>query len=162
MDTWVRHLVPLGSSFLLLLFTLTPSRIPNFSVIMPMVPIMCVYYWSIYRPDLVSAYGVFALGLLCDFLGLFPLGMHALIFLLIHGIILSLRRFLLDCSLMVMWSVFATIAAGAMIILWLGTGLFHGMAPAKTVFFSYLMTVALYPLVNWILARLQVALLRDA
>ncbi len=162
MDIWVRHLVPMGSSILLLLFTVTPSRIPDFSVIMPMIPVMCVYYWSIYRPDLVSAHGVFFLGLLYDCLGMFPIGLHALVFLLVHGVVLSSRRFLLEGSLMVMWSVFATIAAGVYFFLWIGTALLHGMAPIKAVFFSYIMTVALYPLINWGLARLQVALLRDA
>lgn len=162
MDIWVRHLVPIGSSLFFVLLTTTPSKIPNFSAIEPMVSLMCVFYWSLYRPDLVSIHVTFALGLLVDFLGLFPLGSHALIFLLTHGVTLSIRRFLLKSSPMMMWSIFSVIAAGTYVLLWVIAALFHGLSPVKPVFFSFIMTVSIYPVINWFLARLQVALLRDA
>ena len=162
MDIWVRHMVPIGSSLFLVLLTATPSKIPNFSVIEPMVSLMCVFYWSLYRPDLVSIHVTFVLGLLVDFLGMFPLGSHSLLFLLAHSVTVSMRHFLLEASPMMMWFVFSIIAAGTYVLLWVIITLFYGPSPIKTVFFSYIMTVSIYPVINRFLARLQVALLRDA
>lgn len=162
MDTWVRHSVPFGVTVLLLLLTAIPTHIPGFSGIAPMLPLMGVYYWAIYRPDLLPAWLAFVIGLLYDIVAGTPLGVNALVLLLVQGTAASQRKFFLGKSFAVTWWAFGLLTAGAIGMAWLLLSFLKGrpldIAP---VVFEYLMTLALFPLLTWTLARTQLAFLRD-
>lgn len=162
MDTWVRHLVPVGVTLVLLLLTAIPTRIPGLSGIIPMLPLMGVYYWAIYRPDLLPAWSAFLVGLLYDIIGGTPLGVNALVLLSVQGIAAGQRRFFLGKSFMVAWWAFGLLAAAAAGATWLLVTVLYGRAlDASPVIFDYLLTMGLFPLLTWTLARTQMAFLKE-
>ncbi|MBI5162273.1 MAG: rod shape-determining protein MreD [Magnetospirillum sp.] len=162
MDTWLRHMVPFGVTMLLLLATAVPTRLPGFAGIAPMLPLMGVTYWAIYRPDLLPAWSAFLIGMLYDIVGGTPLGVNALVLLLVQGIAASQRRFFQGKSFLVAWWAFGLLSAGAVTLAWLLIGLLHGRSvDAVAVLFEYLVTLGLFPLLTWMLTRTQMSLLKD-
>lgn len=162
MDTLVRHLVPVTVTLLLLLLTALPTHMPGLASIAPILPLMGVYYWAIYRPDLLPAWVAFLIGLLYDIVSGTPLGVNALVLLLVQGVAAAQRRFFLGKSFLVAWWAFGLLAAGAMGMAWLLVSLLGGRAvdPAPVIF-EYLLTMGLFPLLTWLLARTQMAFLKD-
>ena len=53
-DITARRLVPFGVTLILMLFAITPTYVPGLSHVTPMYALMAVYFWSIYRPDLLG------------------------------------------------------------------------------------------------------------
>ncbi len=163
MDTWVRRLLPLGSTVLLVLLSLTPTRIPGFSGVGPALAMMGVFYWSIYRPDLLSLLAAFGIGLLHDTVSGTPLGVTAAILVTVQGVTRSQRRFFLGNTFIVVWWGFGLVAMAAIAATWLLVSLAKGqLVDGRAVIFEYLITVSLYPVVSWLLARAQVAFLRQS
>ena len=163
MDQWVRHLLPVGVTLLLLLVNVTPARIPDYATVAPILTLMSVFYWSIYRPDLLPSYAAFAVGLLFDVISGGPLGVNALVLLLVQGITASQRRFFLGNAFPVAWWGFAMMAGGAVTAAWMLVAVLLGSPIGlRPVLFEYMLTVALYPLLSWAMARTQVAFLKQA
>lgn len=163
MDLWVRHLVPFLATLFLLLLTAIPFHLTAFAGIVPMLPLMGVYYWAIYRPDLLPAWLAFLIGLLYDVVGGTPLGVNALVMLLVQGIAASQRRFFLGKSFTVTWWAFALLTGGAIGLDWLLVSALVGRAiDPGAVIFEYLITLSCFPILTWTLARTQMAFLKDA
>ncbi|MGE5503558.1 MAG: rod shape-determining protein MreD [Actinomycetota bacterium] len=162
MDTWVRHLVPFAITLALLLVTMIPTHIPGFAAVAPMLPLMGVYYWAIYRPDLLPAWAAFLIGVLYDVAGGTPLGVNALVMLLVQGVAASQRKFFLGKSFAVTWWAFGLLTAGAVGMAWLLVSMLDGRTvdPAPVIF-EYLMTLSVFPLLTRALARTQMTLLKD-
>ncbi|HSV28475.1 MAG TPA: rod shape-determining protein MreD [Candidatus Omnitrophota bacterium] len=162
MDTWVRHLVPIGVTLAMVLLTAVPTRLPGFSTVAPMLPLMGVYYWAIYRPDLLPAWAAFLVGLLYDVIAGTPLGVNALVLLLVQGTSASQRKFFLGKSFMVAWWAFGLLAAGAIGLAWLLVSILRGVAiDPSPLMIEYLMMMGLFPVMTWMLARTQMAFLKD-
>lgn len=163
MDLWVRHLLPVGMTLALVLLTVMPTRIPGFAGVAPLLALTSVFYWSIFRPDLLPAYAAFLIGLLYDIVSGMPLGVYALVLLLVQGVTAAQRRFFLGKSFVVAWCAFGVVAGAGMILSWLLVSmLLSTFVEPQAVMFEYLMTLSLYPVLSWLLARTQVAFLRDA
>lgn len=162
MDTWVRHLVPISVTIFLLLLTAVPTYLPGFASVSPLLPLMGVYYWAIYRPDLLPAWAAFLVGGLYDIIAGTPLGVNALVLLLVQGVAASQRRFFLGKSFGVAWWAFGLLAAGSSGLTWILVVVLTGQVmDASPVIFEYLLTMGLFPLLTWTLARTQMAFLKD-
>ncbi|SDG54202.1 rod shape-determining protein MreD [Roseospirillum parvum] len=159
---FLRRQVPVALAVLLLVLAQVPTQVPGLVEVAPMLGLICVYYWAIYRPDLFGAASAFALGLLDDILSGAPLGSGALALLLAHGVISRQRTLFHAKPFAVTWPVFAVVAAGAYLVRWLGAGLVRGaVLPAEPVVVGWLMTVAAYPLLGWLLASLNGTVVKD-
>lgn len=162
MDTWVRHMVPISVTLFLLLLTAIPTHLPGFAGVAPVLPLMGVYYWAIYRPDLLPAWAAFLVGVLYDILAGTPLGVHALVLLLVQGVAAGQRRFFLGKSFMVAWWAFGLLAAGSAGLSWILVAILAGqILDPRPVLFQYVLTLGLFPLLTWVLARTQMAFLKD-
>jgi rod shape-determining protein MreD len=162
MDTWVRHMVPISVTLFLLLLTAIPTHLPGFAGVAPVLPLMGVYYWAIYRPDLLPAWAAFLVGVLYDILAGTPLGVHALVLLLVQGVAAGQRRFFLGKSFMVAWWAFGLLAAGSAGLSWILVAILSGqILDPRPVLFQYVLTLGLFPLLTWVLARTQMAFLKD-
>ncbi|CAA7618849.1 rod shape-determining protein MreD [Magnetospirillum sp. SS-4] len=162
MDIWVRHLVPFGVTLFLLLLTAVPTHLPGFAGITPMLPLMGVCYWAIYRPDLLPAWLAFILGLLSDIVDGTPLGVNALVMILVQATAASQRKFFLGKSFAVTWWAFGLLSAGAVFLSWVLASMLIGrVIDPLPVAFVYLMTLCFFPILTWFLARTQMAFLRD-
>lgn len=163
LDLGARKAVPAALTLLLMLFALTPTYVPGLAPVMPMFALMSVYYWSIYRPELLGYGAVFLFGLLEDLLTGTPIGSTALIFLLCQWVTLRQATFFHGKPFAITWFAFVFIAAGATVLRWVTVGIIapSGFTPLGPVFAAYLITIAIYPLVGWLLAKAQTKLMGD-
>jgi len=162
LDAFARHQLPLVLTLMLLVLAMTPNHLPGFVRIGPMVTLVSVYYWTVHRPDLMGFGTVFALGVIEDLLAGTPLGVGPLTLLLTQGLVLSQHKFFHNKSFAVIWWAFALIAGGGALVQYFGVSIVHGqLLDPRAAFTSYLMSVALYPLLAWLFTRVQIAFLKE-
>jgi rod shape-determining protein MreD len=157
---WACYLVPLASAFASTLFGVLPLPIPYYGVVAPSLPLIAVYYWMVFRPDLMPTLGLFALGIVQDALAGAPLGVTPLIYLAVQVAIVNQRRFLVGQPFWMLWSGFALLVPPAALFEWSALSLLREapLPPLATIAGSAL-TVLLFPLVAYVLVRLQRSLL---
>ncbi len=156
-------LAPLVITLVLVFVAVLPWPVPNFAPVTPWLTLIAVYYWTISRPELLRPSAIFLVGLVQDGLSGTPLGLNVLLLLLAHGVVASQRRFFHGKTFLVEWSGFMLVAPGVMVVGWLLGSLYHDtlMAPGP-LGFQLLLTIAFYPGLAWLLARVQHHLLRPA
>jgi rod shape-determining protein MreD len=160
-DHLVRQLLPASLVLILALLQAVPWRIPQFAPVVPMLPMIGVFYWSLYRPDLLVPSVVFGAGLVNDIILGAPIGVSSLVFLAIHGMTATQRRFFHGKSFLMIWSGFALLAAGGALLQLILYALLFGRTPqGHALVIEYIMTVFCYPLPSWLFSRLQILLLR--
>lgn len=163
LDQALRHLLPFCLTLLLVLIDAMPTRLPGFAMVAPLLPLIGVYYWSIHRPELLPPSSAFLLGLVNDIIGGTPLGVTALVFLVLQGLASSQRRFFLGKPFLVAWWGFTLVAIGSVTAQWVLVSLLFGRSvDFLAVLFELLMTLFCYPLFSWLFSRTQLALLRSA
>lgn len=157
----LQSLLPLVTSLLLVAFGLAPSGLPHFGLVGPALALMAVFYWSIFRADLMSMASAFAIGLVVDLLSGGPLGLNALILLLTHELGVSQRRVFMGSSFFVNWWAFSMVAFGAAVIGWALASLLHWhLSPPGPVVAQLGLSLFCYPAVYWLLSRMERRLLR--
>jgi rod shape-determining protein MreD len=155
-------MVPFLVSFALVVLTAVPTRLPGFAQIAPSWPMMGIFYWSIYRPDLMPFWVAFLIGVLADIVADTPLGISSLIFLMIRGIVVNQRRFFLTNAFPMSWAAFAVIAIGAIGLNWVLFAMLQGHAvDPQILLWQYVLLMGLFPLVTVIMAYTQMVLLKD-
>ena len=99
---------------------------------------------------------VFALGLFQDILAGGPPGLNACILLIAFGLVVSQRRFFIGKSFPVIWWGFMLMAAGAGSLSWLLTAILSDtvIAPQPGIF-SFLMSIAVYPILTLAFAAIH-------
>ena len=141
LDALARASFPGGVSAALLLALSAPFDLPGQVQLQPASALACVFFWSLFRPASMPPLLVFALGLLCDLLGLAPVGTAVLTLLLTHGVAVRWRRVLVR-----MWLVFAAVAGGAAALGWALTSLLTWqLLPASPAVFESLVAAGIYP-----------------
>jgi rod shape-determining protein MreD len=161
-DHMVRQLVPASLVLVLVLLQAIPWHVPALAGVVPALPMIGIYYWSVYRPDLLVPSVAFATGLVNDVVLGAPIGVSSLAFLVIQGMTASQTRFFNGKSFLVIWSGFALLAAGALLIELVLESIVFGRAPLiSALAIQYALTVCLYPLISWTFSRLQLFWLRN-
>lgn len=161
LDSFARQLTPFGLTLILVMIGLVPSHLPGFAHVAPMLPLMAIYHWTIYRPELMPAAAVFVIGLVEDALVGTPLGVNALIFLIAYGIVLTQRRFFVGKSFPIVWLGFALVGAGVGVIQWALISAIHVvLVDGRAGFFQYLVTLGAFPFLSWFFVRWQQAIIR--
>jgi len=156
LDLITRGMTPFVLTVLLIVMGAIPTRIPEFAYIAPMLPLMAVYHWSIYRPDLMPAWAVFIAGLIQDALVGTPFGVSSLVFLAVHMAVLSQQVFFTGKSFAVVWIGFAMVSAAAFIMIWaLVSGFFGQSTGLMGMFFQYLVTLGTFPVLTLLLMLWQ-------
>lgn len=162
LEQLTRHWVPPGLVILCMLIAVLPGIMPYWSDVAPALALIPLYYWSIYRPDLIGMTSAFLLGVLQDMLTGVPLGVNALLFVLIQAVVSGQRRFFLAKPFFVAWWGFAMVIAVALPIKYLLVAMLYGdFTPLSNLVFHMLLTAAMFPPVGWVCARTQMALLQD-
>lgn len=161
LDLVARQITPFLVTLLLVMLALVPLRVPNLAPIVPWLALVAVYYWTVYRPDLMPPLAVFGIGLFHDLATGTNVGVGALLLLLVHVAVLSQRRFFVSRSFLIIWIGFSVIAAGAMLLMWMVICTLEGeLLSPRPVVFQYLITVAAYPPMAWLFTGVQRWLLR--
>jgi rod shape-determining protein MreD len=68
-DLALRRSIPVALAVLLLFLSILPWDTHTLSPVNANLVLIPIYYWTLYRPRLMSVWAVAALGLLTDFLG---------------------------------------------------------------------------------------------
>ena len=153
-DALARRLTPFGLTLVLVILGVLPLHLPGYERVVPLLPLMAVYHWTIYRPELLPAYAVFVIGLLQDTLGGTPIGVNAVVYLCVYGMVISQRTFFVGKSFAIEWLGFALVAAGAMGPGWLLVPAYN-MTPVSphAAPFQYLVTLGTFPTLAWVFLR---------
>jgi rod shape-determining protein MreD len=151
----VLAILPLLATAVLVLFGAVPIRLPDFEAVAPVLSLAAVYFFAIYRPSLLPAPAVFGIGLFQDALLGLPFGLSALVLLGVYGVVVGQRAAFRGRPFLIALAGFAVVIPIAMAATWAIVSLLAGtLVPPTAVVFQALMTIAVYPLVNVLLAAL--------
>lgn len=150
----VTRFVPFLITLVFAIISVVPLHVPGFSVVTPAFALMAVFHWTVYRPDLMPLSAVFAIGLFLDLLNGTPyVGLSALSLLIIRGIVLSQRRFIVARTFPVVWLGFLAVTVGTFAFLWAAVSVLHGtILGVRPFIFQAVLTVACYPVGSYVLA----------
>jgi rod shape-determining protein MreD len=152
----LQALLPILSSVFLVLLGLAPVGLPHFESVAPAFALMAVFYWSIFRSDLMTMLGAFMIGLLLDLLSAGPLGLNALALVLVHELGMAQRKVFLGSSFLVNWAAFALVVGAVLPAGWVVVSLLHWrLLPTAPLLAQLLLSLTLYPAVYWLLSRLE-------
>src|SRR3954451_7400512 len=110
--------LPTATVVVAAVIALLPLPVPGYAALTPAFALMAVYHWSVYRPDLLSSSGLFAIGFAQDLLSGATLPASALLLLLARAAVLRYRRHFVGRPFPFVWAGFAALAFAAMFGLW--------------------------------------------
>ncbi len=145
---WAVKFLPLIFSLLWGIVSLIPLKSDLNLMARPMIGIMCVYFWLMYRPDLFGVFSVFILGMFFDILSIAPFGIYMLLYLIMYVAVTNVSKYITEKNFEILWAGFALLLAGIMLAGWIVSSLYYmQFLPVKSFVFSYLLSVAVYPIV---------------
>ena len=160
-DVLTRNSLPVLFTLVLILINVIPLHIPGFSRIVPVLPLMAVYHWAVYRPELMPPLAVFVIGVVYDMLSGAPLGVNALVFLTVYGVVLYQQRFFVGRSFFIVWFGFGIMALGAAIESWvLVSILSESIVEPRALVFQFILNFGFFPVLAWLFLRWQHLYLR--
>lgn len=156
LDTFTRNSMPILLTLILVLVNFIPLQIPGLSRVVPILPLMAIYHWAIYRPQLMPPLAVFMIGAFYDVLSGMPIGVNALVFLIVYGVVVLQQRFFAGKSFIVVWLGFGLISFGATVLTWilmsiLATTLINPQAAIFQLFLNF----SFFPILAWLLLHCQ-------
>ncbi|MBR2033815.1 MAG: rod shape-determining protein MreD [Alphaproteobacteria bacterium] len=156
-----QRLLPFLTSLLLLLASYVPVGF-FLGGISPALGIVAAYFWLQHRPDLFNLWSMFLLGLIDDFVSSSPLGSNIFEMLLLYVLVNNTSRLLNAKPFVVLWCGFAALSLVTLLGRWLVVSVYYSQfLPLSMLFFSYLVTIAIYPLVSLLLAFVQNSFMKD-
>jgi len=154
LDALSRLAFPIGFLVFGLFVIGMPFGVPGQAELRPVFAMACVFFWSLYRPSSLPAPLVVCAGLLLDLLGLSPLGLWAVLLLVLHGATLAARRRLIPQSFYMTWTVFCCFAAALCALAWAVQSILTlCVLPALPLGVELLFAVGLYPALAAFLIR---------
>ena len=118
LDAASRHAWPASCMILGLFVIGLPIGLPAQAELRPAFAMACVFFWSLYRPASLPAPIVALAGILLDLLGLTPLGLWAVLLLLLQGSTLAARRRLAPQGFLTTWASFFGLSAVFSCLCW--------------------------------------------
>ncbi len=158
----LRKMLPFLVSVLLILCSHLPLNFFFLKNLHPVLGAVCVYFWLQHRPDVFNLWSVFGVGLIEGFLSISPLGATIFEMLLLYVLVNASSRLLNVKPFVVLWYGFMALFFVSLFAKWLLVSIYYSkFLPLFGMFFSYLVTVAVYPFVSVLLAFVQNRLMRD-
>lgn len=146
LDAASRHAFPAGFLIFGLFVAGMPFGLPGQAELRPVYALACVFFWSLYRPAALPAPVVAATGILLDLLGLSPLGIWAVLLLLLQGATLAARRRLAPQGFFITWLVFVAFAAALCSLGWAAQALLTlTFLPVRPLLAELLIAAGCYP-----------------
>ena len=143
--------------FILLLLDICDRlHVLGFLPVEPLLMIPMLFFWSIHRPENLSALTVCCVGLIDDCLSGALLGQEAAKLLFLYGISIFHGQRLRDMSFRVRWGAFFLCMLGATILDWFLVSVLHGQfLPPLDGLIQNLFTVLLYPWFNKAVSKFE-------
>ena len=147
------NLTPFVVSLVLIMLGAVHINVPAIGSVAPNLGLIAVFYWTIYRPDLMPAVAVLPLGLWQDLLNGEPVGLNGLTLLIVYGAIVFQRTFFRGKSFLVVWWAFGLTAAFAALVYWLAVIGWHLRYVDPTPLgFQVVLTLTVFPFLYWLLS----------
>jgi rod shape-determining protein MreD len=148
--------IPSLLTILLAILYLVPKHIDQLGNVMPLLPLMPVFYWGVQQARAVPYWLMFAIGLMVDTVTSPFLGLSSLIYILFLWLLMAQRRFFHKEGFLVKWIYLAVLLLVITAINWLLLSWYNTAAqpilPAMT---QWLITVACYPVLHKIFDLLE-------
>ena len=161
-DAIVRVLAPALLGIILVLASTIPFHIPGFGPVTPNFVLIATFFWGIHRVYFFSNITVFFIGLLLDILVGTPPGLNAIVLVLVRNVAVMQGKVFRGKPFLVLWIGFALIGLVAGMVIWALSVIYHmtiiGPLP---IIFQTAMTIAVFPLLAWLFARIQQKLLQQ-
>ncbi|MEZ5895602.1 MAG: hypothetical protein R3C40_09625 [Parvularculaceae bacterium] len=133
-----------------------PLRLAEGFAPTPILPLVVIYFWSIYGPSYLPPASVFSIGLLQDFLTGGPLGLWPAAYLALQYVAVSQRAYFYGREQRVVWLGFGVAAAGVSLMMWLVMSLMSGvLLPIWRLAAQMAATAAVYPILAIAFANLH-------
>lgn len=156
MDRATRLAVPFATTLVCAVLAKVPQALPDLAPIAPVLPLVAVYFWTIFQPRLLPPVAAFAAGLLYDAVTGQPFGLYAGLFTAVHWLVSEQHRHLLGQTVAVLWASFALIAAATIGSGWLLAAIFHwSLADPLLPFCQAAATGFSFPPLFWLLSRCE-------
>ncbi|MEO0399712.1 MAG: hypothetical protein AAF224_09890 [Pseudomonadota bacterium] len=134
----------------------SPIRLFEGAMPTPLLPLVVVYFWSIYSPAHLPAFGVFVIGLCHDLLAGGPIGLWPLIYLTVSFVVSTQRPYFQGREQRVVWLGFTIASLIAGLMLWLSSSLLAGaLLPITPLALQLAATIALYPVIAALFVELH-------
>lgn len=160
LDRGARSLSPLLVALLLMMVFMVPFHLSHSGTISPSIALMAVFYWAVYRPDLVGPVAIALLGFVHDVLSGAPLGLNVLLYLIVYGSVAVQRQLFLAHGFLILWWGYALTTLLTGCVVWaLYSALHVSLIPFGAVLYQVIAGIALFPLVSWLFGRVQQAFL---
>ena len=152
-------LIPFSVVALLSLVTILPYPFPMIEYYLPYLTLMGVYFWSVEQPDLLPLVAVFSIGVVEDALTGGPLGLSALLLIILRQFAAAQRRFLIEANRQFSWIIFMVLCFLFAAVFWLISSIYLGQwLSFGAVMGRAAMTAFLYPVFDGLFRYLNTAL----
>ena len=150
---------PAVVTLILLLISTLPIGALGGTGLYPLVVLMAIFYWGLFRPEAMPYWLVFALGLIQDVVCSAPLGVSSVVYLLFRMLVARQQRLIGQQVFMATWGAFGVMVLIASAMLWAGWSYVAGSRlPLQPSLAQWGITVVCYPaahgLFNLLYARL--------
>ena len=144
----IKNLPCWGLLFILLVLSLVPLGIGPLTDARPMLLLMGVFYWALFRPNFLNIFILFLIGIFYDSFAATPFGLTSLILIATHVLIQSQRKLLLYQPFWILWGIFGILALLAVFIIWgLHMILSLGFVSPISYLMDVLLSVAFFPFI---------------
>lgn len=148
-------------SIVLVLLSAVDYQIPGVENFVPLVAMMCIFYWGIYWPSLIPAWFVFFLGVFQDFIYGTEFGIASLINLLLLKLVVVQRKYLAKENFWLIWIIFSFV----LLIFSLFTAAIYSFYYSKLivlddVLLQWMFSALIYPLFHKIFSIIHVTFLK--
>ncbi|VAV97485.1 hypothetical protein MNBD_ALPHA02-2506 [hydrothermal vent metagenome] len=146
----IRGALPFLSVLLLILLMQLQYRLFFLDNLFPYLSLAAVYYWSIFKPRLLPVSVLFILGLLQDILSGGPLGMTALLFILVRIFVIRQGSRFLEREFLFNWLFFIFVALLFGFLTWLIASMYlKEIQFFWNAFGQSMLTIAAFPVISW-------------
>ncbi|MDD4555900.1 MAG: hypothetical protein PHE89_01040 [Alphaproteobacteria bacterium] len=158
----LQHMMPVFFSILFILMFFIPSYPFVAESIRPCISLICIYFWLINRPDIFGIPYVFMIALVEDFASSSPVGSDIFAILVLYAITTSIYKFVSNKPFNIVWCGFIFVAFITLVVKWLVVSIYYSQFLAfSNVFFTFLSTIAFYPIFSIINVYIHVYFMQE-
>lgn len=140
----------------LMLAAVTLAARDGLASVMPVLPMLAVYYWDMGHVRAIPYWFVFALGLVVDAASGLPLGLSSLTYMLFLGLLYWKRKYIHKEGFAVKWGYFAGLLAAVLLAEWLALSwVYARLLPLPAGLIQWGLTAGCYPLAHAIFDALD-------
>lgn len=148
--------IPSLLTLLLAIFYLVPKHIGGLSSVMPLLPLMPVFYWAMAHPQAIPYWFMFIIGLVMDAVMGMPLGLSSLLYIFFLSVINTQRKYFHKEGFLIKWGYLCILLLVTTGLNWLLLSWFHADAmPLIPAVIQWCLTIACYPVAHKLFDMLE-------